>query len=212
MKNAAKIAMLNRNDNKGRHDYRHSAYEDMPRYDNDRRMYPNESRRRGGYMDSYNGYDHRDRDRYDRSMDRERYHDDRYRMNDRRYEDDDHYFFKVKGKFGREELNEPYIPEMDMKTAEGWTKSMVNADGSKGAHWNQEQIKQLLEQKADLQGYDLPEVFSAMNMLYSDYCEVAKKFGVNNIDFYVCLAKAWLDDEDANEHKTMRYYDCVVKK
>jgi len=47
-------------------------------------------------------------------------------------------------------------------------------------------------------------------MMYSDYSKPAKKFGVNTMDFYVCMAKAWLDDPDAPAGKTARYYECVV--
>ena len=40
----------------------------------------------------------------------------------------------------------------------------------------------------------------------ADYFEVAKMFGVDNIDFYAAVAKAWLCDEDAAEDKTRQYW------
>lgn len=125
------------------------------------------------------------------------------------YEDRDGYFFK--GRFGGNKEQMPI--HMTRNMAEEWTLHMKNADGSKGAHWNIDQVKQLQEQKKELQGFDLPDVYAAINMLYSDYCEVAKKFNVNNIDFYVCMAKAWLDDEDAKagEAKTALYYEYIAK-
>ncbi|MDY4223633.1 MAG: hypothetical protein SOX75_03020 [Candidatus Limivicinus sp.] len=49
-----------------------------------------------------------------------------------------------------------------------------------------------------------------MNMLYSDYFKVAKKFIVNNTEFYANLAEAFLCDKDAADDKLIRYYECVV--
>lgn len=50
-----------------------------------------------------------------------------------------------------------------------------------------------------------------MNMLYSDYGSVAKKFGVDNADFFACLAEAFLND-DAVENKLAAFYDCIVER
>ncbi len=56
------------------------------------------------------------------------------------------------------------------------------------------------------------EFFVAMNMMYSDYCKVFRKFGVGDkVDFYACMAKAFLDDKDAHTDKLARYYEYVVK-
>ena len=45
---------------------------------------------------------------------------------------------------------------------------------------------------------------------YSDYYKVAKKFNVNNTEFYADLAEAFLRDKDAADDKLMRYYEYVV--
>ena len=137
------------------------------------------------------------------------------------YEDDDGYFFK--GKFGGMgmdgERGKMYMlggeryrnRRMDKETAEEWTEHMENEDGTKGPHWSMEQIKQLKEQKG--LEFDLPDLFAVMNMMYSDYCEVAKKFNINSIDFYIAMAKAWLEDDDvaAGKGKTIAYYECAAK-
>ena len=53
---------------------------------------------------------------------------------------------------------------------------------------------------------------AALNMIYSDYVKVAKKFNVgSNIDFYVDMAKAFLDDKDAGPDKLTKYYQYVVR-
>ena len=53
---------------------------------------------------------------------------------------------------------------------------------------------------------------AVLNMIYSDYVKVAKKFNVgSNIDFYVDMAKAFLDDKDAGPDKLTKYYQYVVR-
>lgn len=103
--------------------------------------------------------------------------------------------------------------KMDKHMAEEWTEQMKNADGTTGPHWPMEKIKPLMDQKPELQRFDFAEVYAVINMMYSDYCEVAKKFNANDIDFYVCMTKAWLNDKDAGagKSKTATYYEYIVK-
>lgn len=98
---------------------------------------------------------------------------------------------------------------MTKEMAEEWTRSMRNEDGTKGPHWTMEQVKQVMAQKGIK--YDLAEFYAILNAMYSDYCAVLKKHGVNNIDFYVDLAAAWLNDSDAVPNKAAMYYECIVK-
>lgn len=106
---------------------------------------------------------------------------------------------------GARSYSDKLTPEM----AEEWTTMMHNEDGSSGAHWNMEQVKQLMAQKGIK--HDLAEFYAVINAIYSDYCHVLKRFNVNNIDMYVALAKAWLDDADAVENKAAAYFENVVK-
>lgn len=101
------------------------------------------------------------------------------------------------------------IAKLDEHTAKEWVSEMQNADGTTGPHWSLEQTKQVAAQK----GVDCDplEFWVAMNMVYSDYFGVAKKFNINNTDFYVELAKAFLDDKDAGKDKLARYYEFVVE-
>ena len=51
-----------------------------------------------------------------------------------------------------------------------------------------------------------------MCAMYSDFCEVAKKYGLGgNAEFYADMAHAWLDDKDAVEDKAAAYYCYVVQ-
>lgn len=99
---------------------------------------------------------------------------------------------------------------MTKEMAEEWTKNMRNEDGSKGPHWKIDQIKQVMTQKGVQ--YDPWEFFAIMNALYSDYCSVFKKHGVNTVDMYFDLACAWLNDTDAMPNKSALYYENIVRK
>lgn len=94
--------------------------------------------------------------------------------------------------------------------AEQWVREMESSDGKRGAHWTMDQTTQVLRQR----GYDLDpaEWYAIMNAMYADYCMVAKQFGVDNIDFYAELAKAWLCDEDAVEDKARQYWEHVAER
>jgi len=111
-----------------------------------------------------------------------------------------------KHRMGRSEGGEM---EFDHETAKEWTKKMKNADGSSGPHWQMEQVKPFMAQ-AGFSGNPL-EFWAVMNALYSDYCAVAKKFGVDRPEYYAALAKAWLEDEDAVPDKAAAYYECIVQ-
>ncbi len=106
--------------------------------------------------------------------------------------------------------SEKSAPESFTRTiADKWVSSMKNSDGSTGLHWSFDQAKQLMQQrKIDC---DPVEFYAALNAVFSDFCAVAKKHGVNNVEFFIDLAKAWIDDEDAVSDKASAYYEYVVK-
>lgn len=103
---------------------------------------------------------------------------------------------------------------LDRVTAERWVKSMKNADKRhpQGGKWSIEEVKPFIRKlgmPADEE--TLVEFYAAMNAMYSDFGEVCEAFGVNTAEYYACLAKAWLEDEDAVEDKAAMYYHCIVK-
>lgn len=97
----------------------------------------------------------------------------------------------------------------DHEMAKEWTGMMKNADGTMGAHWTKEQTKPYMSQI----GYkgDEAEFWAIMNAMYSDYCAVLKKFGVDRPEVYAALAKAWIEDKDAVKDKAAIYYECIVE-
>lgn len=90
-----------------------------------------------------------------------------------------------------------------------WVKEMENSDGTTGQHWAIEQTEAVREQLGIK--CEPVEFYAAMNAMYSDYCKVAKKFGVDTPEFYAKLACAFLDDKDAVPHKLAAYYNYVVE-
>lgn len=94
--------------------------------------------------------------------------------------------------------------------AREWVKKMKHADGGMGEHWNMELVKKMMSQK----GVDLEpaEMYAIINALYSDFGTVFEKHGVTSPEFYLDMAKAWIEDPDAVKHKTSAYYEHIVKK
>lgn len=76
--------------------------------------------------------------------------------------------------------------------------------------------KENIEKKAKEMGikfdeYTFPEFYTTVLMLYSDF---NKTLGKANFDTYICLAKDWLADEDAEMQygeKLAAYYDSIVE-
>lgn len=95
--------------------------------------------------------------------------------------------------------------------AEKWVKGMKSEDGRHGGRWPYQEIKQYAG-NFGIQGEDkVVEFYAVMNALYTDYCKVAKKYGVDKVDFWADLAKAFMHDKDAGEGKVKKYYEYIAK-
>lgn len=99
--------------------------------------------------------------------------------------------------------------EFDRSVAEEWVVSMENADGTEGEHWTYEQTEAVRKQHGF--GCDSVDFYAAINMMYSDYCKVAKEYNLNTTDFYAKMANAFICDKDAEKDKVSRYFECIVK-
>lgn len=96
-----------------------------------------------------------------------------------------------------------------VETAKEWTKHMQNEDGTSGPHWTLEQAKQIMAQRNI--SLNPAEFYAALNMIYSDFSPVAKKHGLGgSLDFYVDMAKSFLNDKDAKPNKLLNYYKYIV--
>lgn len=76
---------------------------------------------------------------------------------------------------------------------------MVNEDGTKGGHWTLEDTTSLAPELKHYNKYDWCFV---MNMMYSDFYKVLG----SDVQMYVRMSKAFLQDEDAPEGKALKYY------
>lgn len=131
--------------------------------------------------------------------------------------DDYDYDMRRGGRRRRRDYGNEDLEYFTLEDIEGWKHEMVNDDGTRGEHFTKDQVEQTAHQlgmKMDEVGGD--KVFClAMNMMYSDYCKVAQKFGVDRPDFYAELAKAFLKDKDFDgdpEEKLYLYYKCIVEE
>ena len=80
---------------------------------------------------------------------------------------------------------------------------MVNEDGTKGAHFDLDQVKELIKaHKIDLGENNVFDFAYCVNMVYSDYHGSIP----DNDKSYVEVAKAFLFDEDGPKGKAVKYY------
>ena len=213
MTNGMKMLLLNNTDNGGRN-YPHTArnerisgaynrmggnytHEPTSTYSG-YEMPENRRYKNGRYAPKNGGYDYDDYEeweepkmRYDTSMHYGEHKPQQMQMG-----------FAVEG-------DDNVMPFSQM-TAEKWARSMENDDGTTGPHWSIEQVKQVMAQKGV--NCDPWEFYAALNAIYSDYGKVLKKHGVGDkLDIYIDMAKAFIDDKDAQPDKLARYYQYVVK-
>jgi hypothetical protein len=99
----------------------------------------------------------------------------------------------------------------DAGSLQDWVEGMKNADGTTGAHWTMEQIVALRDSRS-ITDADPYALFIATNMIYSDYGEVLKKFGVDRPEVCIELARAFLLDPDSKQgmDKLKAYYRHVA--
>lgn len=100
--------------------------------------------------------------------------------------------------------------EFGEHAAKKWVAGMRNNDGTTGEHFKPEIADQLRTTLCP--GCDKTEFWAAMNMVYSDYCDVFKKLNVDRPETYAHMAKAFLMDKDAGEGKLAKYMKYVAGK
>ena len=187
-------------DGRGGRDMRDRAMDRMDRGDYRRRG------ANGRYM----------KDRADSRYDGRRDYADRRRGGRDRYEDDDERDYRAYSGSNDRRGHEPKLklPKEDMRR---WGEMLINADGSEGMHFEKKMLRERIRQMDDdMEGYTEDDLCMAANMLYSDYCEVLRPYiprePEKEADFYVKMAKAFLDDEDAPDGsaKLAMYFFCIA--
>lgn len=171
-------------------------------------------------MESYPSYVPPEPGPYSRRMEGDRYmeEDDRQMaigFGEPRRMHNDEGGHEQKREMGKTRSYEDPLP-MDEHTAKKWVKEMKNRDEKfpRGERWPAELLKPYAQRYGiPTSGPEFWEFYAIVHAMYSDFYPVGKKYGAKDgsPEFYVCLAKYWLDDEDAVEDKASVYYDCVVK-
>lgn len=133
---------------------------------------------------------------------------DRYRP----YDDmDDDYGYD----YNMHDYGKSQYGKLSHEDIEHWKKHMENQDGTRGEHFKEDQVAQIARQIGLNPNEYGEDVFGlVVNMVYSDYCGVAKKYGIDRPDFYGELAKAFLHDKDFEgdpEEKVYLYYKCIAE-
>lgn len=108
----------------------------------------------------------------------------------------------------------PHHEKLTREKAEKWVRSMHGDDPkSRGEMWSYEDAKKLAEERGlPTEGQEMVDFYVVLNMVYTDYCKVAKEHGVDTEDYYADLAEAWLYDRDAKPptEKLMAYHKYVI--
>lgn len=207
MKRMMKMNILNsgKKEDEGRYrgDENRGRTGDYDRAHNDHRYEHEFERGERGEMrrGNYDGMNWGEKGRYKDYDDRE---DERYEGGGGRYAGN----FRHRENSREHEADEKV--KFDEHKAKEWVGRMKNNDGTTGEHFKAEQTEQM--RNAHCPDCDKMEFWAAMNMMYSDYCDVAKKMNIDRPDFYAHMAKAFLMDKDAGEDKMAKYMKYIAEK
>ena len=92
---------------------------------------------------------------------------------------------------------------IDERTARMWVQRM---DG--GEHFPMQHTEEMRKNVcARCNPY---AIYVAMNMMYSDYSDVARQMDMDKPEYYANMAKAFIEDTDAKDHKLRRYMENVA--
>lgn len=98
-----------------------------------------------------------------------------------------------------EEWKKKLLKEVDEKDKQFFTKERI---GQKAKQMN-----------VEMKDFSEDELVVATAMVYTDYCKTAKKYIGSNMDFYIEIARDWLNDKDSElkgGEKLAVYHDCII--
>lgn len=82
---------------------------------------------------------------------------------------------------------------------------IVRSMRPKGQYWSYSQVCDLVKAKGVTGNWT--NWYLVMNMVYNDYCDTAKHFGLHNdVEFFYHLAKDFIEDPDAKPMKVEKYF------
>ena len=92
------------------------------------------------------------------------------------------------------------FPPFTEQKANDIVSKFVNKDGTRGAHWNISQVREVYKGKSQLKDHDCLDFFVTLNMIYSDY--YCSKFTTED---YIQMAIDFMTDTDGPKNKIRRY-------
>lgn len=109
-----------------------------------------------------------------------------------------------------------YGETLTKEELEHWKNKLMQEVDEKDKHFF---TKEMIGQKAksmgaEMKDYNEEELVVATLMAYTDYSKAIKPYVGSNMDIYIALGKAWLEDKDVavkGAEKLCVYYDCVVR-
>ncbi|MBQ2871641.1 hypothetical protein IJE86_08065 [bacterium] len=109
-----------------------------------------------------------------------------------------------------------YGETLSEQELEEWKKKLMQEVEDKDRQFfTKEHIGQKAKQMGvQMKDYTEEELVVATAMVYTDYCKTAKKYIGNNMDFFIELARDWLEDKDSavkGGEKLAIYYDCIIE-
>ena len=85
-------------------------------------------------------------------------------------------------------------------------RQIVRGMRPRGEVFSLDETKQLID-KYGIKAKCPIEYYLCINMMANDYQDTARKFGLErNTEFYLSLAKDFIDDADGKPHKVQRYF------
>ena len=107
------------------------------------------------------------------------------------------------------------MPKLTKAEKHQWEQMMRNTDGTHGPHYDMSQVMQAAEKLGiRFNQFDEKDLALIMNMMYSDYGQVFKKYlpAEKEMSFCADMAKAYFDDPDGPdpEDKLSRQYHCMT--
>ena len=98
---------------------------------------------------------------------------------------------------------------------EEWKKELLQKVEEKDKHFFEVSniIPKAKQLGAQMKEYNEEELIVTTALVYNDYCKTGKKYVGNNLDFFIEIAKDWLEDktsEITGGEKLAVYYDCIV--
>lgn len=91
--------------------------------------------------------------------------------------------------------------------------SLKNEDGTSSPKWTLEETTSVAnDYDVEMTHISKLDWYLTLNMIYSDYCEIAKKYNLDMPEFYVDIAKQFLFDSDSkNGTEKLELYFCYIK-